>query len=273
MTIPALTFSAGSTSAPTGTAAPTAREVKAMGQIAMGIGRGGRTTLMNQICGVLNMPPGGWSISGTGARTACSPSERESSRCVSTGRHGSKSTPGRSPSGEVAESICSTWRLSTPRGRFRRSLRSERRWPSSDCPDHTWNKPAQPDREKLVQLGQLGPPVKLPAGCYRAGWFWLGKKKGFTDCHDGRSFVVDERDVVTEKGKLPKECMRAIDALTSDGVDLYASCGGKVFRTSAAGWRLYSVVRGEKELTSVSFADGCVFVTGRRSVYRSCASR
>jgi len=62
MTIPALTFSAGSTSAPTGTPAPTAREVKAMGQIAMGIGRGGRTALMNQICGVLNMPPGGWSI-------------------------------------------------------------------------------------------------------------------------------------------------------------------------------------------------------------------
>jgi hypothetical protein len=55
------TFSPGSISAPTGPAAPKAREVKAMGQIAMGIGHGGRATLMNQICRVLNMPPEGWS--------------------------------------------------------------------------------------------------------------------------------------------------------------------------------------------------------------------
>jgi hypothetical protein len=58
--MPELTFSPGSITAPTGPAAPTAREVKAMGQIAMGIGRGGRTTLMTQICRVLNMPPEGW---------------------------------------------------------------------------------------------------------------------------------------------------------------------------------------------------------------------
>lgn len=137
-------------------------------------------------------------------------------------------------------------------------------------PDHTWIKPAEPEREKLVERGQLGPPVKLPAGCNRAGWFWLGKKRGFTDCHDGRSFVADENGVVTEKGKLPKECMRAIDALTSTGSDLYASCGGKVFRTGAAGWSFFGTVPKEKELTSISFADGCVFVTGRRSIYRSC---
>ncbi len=61
MSMPEMTFSPGSISAPTGPAAPTVREVKAMGQIAMGIGHGGRATLMNQICRVLNMPPEGWS--------------------------------------------------------------------------------------------------------------------------------------------------------------------------------------------------------------------
>ncbi|HET6282977.1 MAG TPA: hypothetical protein VFH73_18595 [Polyangia bacterium] len=132
-------------------------------------------------------------------------------------------------------------------------------------PDHTWVKPPQAEREKLVRRGQLGTPVKLPAGCYGAGWFWLGRKRGFTYCHDGRSFVVDENGTVPEKGKLPKECKRAIDGLTSAGSELYASCGGKVFRTDAAGWHLFGTVPREKELTSISFADGCIFVTGRRS--------
>ncbi|HEX3696220.1 MAG TPA: hypothetical protein VH374_12625 [Polyangia bacterium] len=139
-------------------------------------------------------------------------------------------------------------------------------------PDHTWIKPPQPESAKLVQRGQLGPPVKLPPGCHGAGWFWLGRKRGFTYCHDGRAFVVDEHDTVTEKGKLPKECKRAIDGLASIESEFYASCGGKVFRTDAAGWHPFGTVQKEKELTSISFADGCVFVTGRRTIYRSCSA-
>jgi hypothetical protein len=137
-------------------------------------------------------------------------------------------------------------------------------------PDHTWIKPTQPESAKLVQRGQLGPPVKLPAGCHGAGWFWLGRKRGFSYCHDGRSFLVDESGAATGRGKLPKECKRAIDGLTAAGSELYAICGGKVFRTDSAGWDPFGTGPREKELTSISFADGCVFVTGRRAMFRSC---
>lgn len=55
-----LRFSAGDVSAPTGAATPTAREVQAMGAIGLSLGKGGRTTLMNQIGSVLGIPAGGW---------------------------------------------------------------------------------------------------------------------------------------------------------------------------------------------------------------------
>ena len=54
-----ITFS-GDASAPTGPPCPSARELQAMGQLGLDLGRAGRVTLMNQIGMTLGIPPGGW---------------------------------------------------------------------------------------------------------------------------------------------------------------------------------------------------------------------
>jgi hypothetical protein len=58
--LPALTFSGADASAPPGPAAPSAKELQAIGVIGLDIKRAGRVLLMNQIGSLLRIPPGGW---------------------------------------------------------------------------------------------------------------------------------------------------------------------------------------------------------------------
>lgn len=60
MSLDQISFSATDVSAPSGSAAPTAREVEAIGVVGLDLGKGGRAMLMNQIGLVLGIPPGGW---------------------------------------------------------------------------------------------------------------------------------------------------------------------------------------------------------------------
>lgn len=59
MTSDTLTFS-GDDSAPLGSPIPSADELRMIGELGTKLHRGGRVTLMNQICGYLGIPPGGW---------------------------------------------------------------------------------------------------------------------------------------------------------------------------------------------------------------------
>ena len=139
--------------------------------------------------------------------------------------------------------------------------------------DNTWRLPGESERQRLEDIGQAGPRLPLPGGCAQAGWFWLGHKKGFLACHDGRSFIVDDQKV-TPKGKLPRACTRAFNAVATGQNEVFANCGpGKVWKTDADGWHLFATFKGEKELPSLSVTADCVFVGGRQKLWRSCTSR
>ena len=135
--------------------------------------------------------------------------------------------------------------------------------------DGTWDLPPASTSKRLLDLAQLGPPVSLPGKCDVAGWFWLGKNRGMFDCHDGRSFIYEAGKVIS-KGRLPPECRIAFNAVTFGQGELYASCGsGKVWTTDREHWALFATFKGAK-VGSISVTDRCVFVAGKRTVWRSC---
>jgi hypothetical protein len=135
----------------------------------------------------------------------------------------------------------------------------------------TWTLPPDSEKETLLDLAQGGRrDIERPTNCDRAGWFWLGKDRGFFDCHDGRAFLVDAGKV-TPKGKLPRACMRSFDALTSGRGEIYASCsGGTIWRTDGQFWRSVRPPKRLRDIPSIAIADGCIFIAGEQSMWRSC---
>lgn len=132
-----------------------------------------------------------------------------------------------------------------------------------------WTAPPEPARQKLRDLVSSGPPFQLPPKCARAGWFWLDKKTGFFDCHDGRSFLVRD-GAITPKGKLPRDCSTGFNHLTTGQGEVFASCGrGNVWKTEGTVWRRYAAFKGDT-VGSISVTDRCVFVAGTRAVWRNC---
>jgi hypothetical protein len=130
--------------------------------------------------------------------------------------------------------------------------------------------PAGPEQKRLLELGHLGPQFALPAKCDKAGWWWLGKNRGFFYCHDGRSFLFDGGQV-TPKGQIPGPCTRAFDSLTFGQGELFASCGpGKVWKTEGDRWRSFATLK-KVELPSLSVTESCVFVASTRAIWRTCS--
>jgi hypothetical protein len=138
-------------------------------------------------------------------------------------------------------------------------------------PNGTWVPPPQSEREQLRELGAFGP--KLPDGPSNCGgryWHWFGRNRAFFTCDDHRAFVLDE-GTVTPKGRLPRQCGSTMGALAYATGEVFATCGPTLWKTEGGAWRrVDSPYRGSRELSSVAFADHCVFVAGGRTVWRSC---
>lgn len=138
-------------------------------------------------------------------------------------------------------------------------------------PDGTWAAPPQGDKDKLLEIGAIGP--KLPDGPSKCGgraWHWLGQDQAFFSCDDRRAFLVEEGRV-TPKGTLPRQCGSTVGALAYATGEVYVTCGTTLWKTDGEAWRRIEAPNpGSRELSSVALADHCVFVSGGRTVWRSC---
>jgi hypothetical protein len=135
----------------------------------------------------------------------------------------------------------------------------------------TWKDPPNVDRERLLEVGQLGPKITRPAKCDAAGWRWFGRSTGAFFCHDRRTFIVDG-GTVTAKGKMPERCEATINAIVYAKGEIYASCdAATLWKTDGQTWRQIPAPKELKEIPSISVADDCLFVAGGRGVWRSCA--
>jgi hypothetical protein len=137
-------------------------------------------------------------------------------------------------------------------------------------PNGSWIAPPAKEMKRISLLSQVGPTLPLPARCDEAGWHWLGKDSGWFFCHDGRTFTFSE-GAVAPKGKLPRACRKSLDSVVTGNGEIYATCAAAtVWKTEGQTWRLLATMKGEKELPSISVTAACVFVSGRRTIWRSC---
>jgi hypothetical protein len=138
-------------------------------------------------------------------------------------------------------------------------------------PDGSWSLPSQAERDKLRETGLSGPAFAAPVGCARAEWQWLGPHRGAFVCHDRRAFIWDA-GAITARGKLPPVC-DVVGSMIEAEDTLYASCQfASLWKTESDKWRRLVPPReaGLKELGGLSFAEGCLFVAGNRSLWRAC---
>jgi len=140
-------------------------------------------------------------------------------------------------------------------------------------PDGSWVRPPKAERQKLWEAGGSGPQIPRPRNCYLAGWHWLGKDRGFFYCHDRRAFLWHAGEL-TPKGKIPRQCDESLNAVVEEAGEFYAACNqATVWKTEGAeAWKPIQAPKedGLKEIGSMAGADGCLFVAGPRSVWRSC---
>jgi hypothetical protein len=138
--------------------------------------------------------------------------------------------------------------------------------------DGTWAPPPNTDKARLLEAGQLGPRISLPAKCDPAGWHWFGRKRGALYCHDRRTFIQDAGKL-TPKGKLPTPCYDAVNSLVEANGELFASCRSlSLWKTEGERWARIDAPneKGLSELPSISAAGGCLFVGGNKAVWRRC---
>jgi hypothetical protein len=139
-------------------------------------------------------------------------------------------------------------------------------------PDGSWALPPQAEQDKLRDTGLLGPAIAVPAHCARAGWRWLGENRGAFYCHDRRMFIWDA-GAVTPKGRMSGPCFDTLDALIEVKGALYASCRfASLWKTEGETWRRLAAPRQRrlKEISSLSYAEGCLFAAGGGTVWRTC---
>lgn len=139
--------------------------------------------------------------------------------------------------------------------------------------DGSWVYPPKAERQSLWDAAGSGAQASKPQNCHLAGWHWLGKDRGFFYCHDRRAFLWDA-GVLTPKGKIPRQCADSLNAVVEETGEVYAACNGAtVWKTeSPQMWQSIQVPteKGLKEIAFMAGADGCLFVAGPHSVWRSC---
>jgi hypothetical protein len=139
-------------------------------------------------------------------------------------------------------------------------------------PDATWIGVPEAERSKLLSVGAAGPAdIERPQGCALNSWFWLGRSLAWSTCRDHRTFVF-EAGKVALKGVLPNGCKTLTSAASAFG-EVYTICANHtLWRTSAQAWRPLSAPKDkDKDYGSISVTDHCVFLAGRRTVWRSCS--
>jgi hypothetical protein len=76
---------------------------------------------------------------------------------------------------------------------------------------------------------------------------------------------------VAPKGNFPRQCGSTVGALAYARGEVYATCGTTLWKTDGVTWRRIEAPKERsRKLSSVAFADGCVFLAGDRTVWRSC---
>ena len=143
-------------------------------------------------------------------------------------------------------------------------------------PEAGWAVPPPGAQDALRDTGLRGPAITMPARCDRAGWHWLGDSRGAFYCHDRRLFIWDA-GTITPRGTMPAACFDTLDALIDVKGTLYASChAATLWRVEGEAWR--PIVSPEQrpkeqrppEISSLSYADGCLFAAGGGAVWRAC---
>lgn len=138
-------------------------------------------------------------------------------------------------------------------------------------PDGGWILPTQTEQRNLVLVGELGPTsLPTPPHCHKAGWFWLGKNRGWFACHERQSYLFDG-GVLVPKGKIPGPCDRSTNSVALTNGELFAACSGAtLWRTAGTKWLQIAKPKGVKEINRISVAANCVFVAGPKAVWRRC---
>ena len=138
-------------------------------------------------------------------------------------------------------------------------------------PNGTWGAAPQTEGDSLRARAAIGPKLpEEPSNCAGRAWHWFGQDRAFFSCDDRRAFIVEEGRV-TPKGKFPRQCGSTVGALAYAAGEVYATCGTTLWKTDRETWRRIDAPRPmSRELSSVAFADHCVFVAGGGTVWRSC---
>jgi len=138
--------------------------------------------------------------------------------------------------------------------------------------DGSWSAPPERERERLF-LASVGDPLPAP-GCHGGPWFWLGKSRAWFACDDLRTFSYD-RGTITPTGKRPASC-RSLSGATMSNGESYIACGdGHLWAVRGQSWQPMSRPDDQspdrdREYGAISAAGKCVFLAGRRTVWKRC---
>jgi hypothetical protein len=133
----------------------------------------------------------------------------------------------------------------------------------------TWSVPAGGEHDQLQRLATTGRLELVPQGCDSSEWLWIGRGKAWFLCADRRVFMMTNGGVASA-GRAPAGCYGDVSASVVDGDDLYASCGGGLWRERRGDWTRVPAPDGVR---SIAVGSKCLFVATRREVWRRCEAR
>ena len=138
-------------------------------------------------------------------------------------------------------------------------------------PDATWANRSEAERYRLWSLGSMGPPnIARPPRCVPGAWFWLSGPSAWFTCQDGRAFTFQAGHVAPQ-GTQPREC-RTLTAVASAQDQTYIVCAnGTLWKTLGVSWQAVTPPKvKDTDYASISIVEHCVFLAGRRTVWRTC---
>lgn len=135
--------------------------------------------------------------------------------------------------------------------------------------DGSWTTPREPERQRLETLAVMGPPER-PSGCLPDAWLWVGKARAFVGCQDRRAFLY-QSGRFTPAGKVPRGCAVVARIALANGTGDLVCTNKTIWAIEGQTWRKLQPPKDtDDDYTSISAADGCLFLTARHTVWRSC---